>query len=803
MYVRLRLGAIAVVMMVIAIEVKKKTLIIKADWRSMRTWTELEMSSVTRQCYNNISKLTTNYPRPITMLHRPPVTFIAQSSRMSRPHTSWIGCFVRGRTRSVPSTASWLPRSGLTTFAPPLDAANQVSQLSTPSSTVSESLVTSSSPPDSLFEEFSAEYANLRVTDRAQKPFNPAWPSLFPSLIPPTVEDAAPLFSSAGTTLPDFFERAEGQATLSRTSIPCDLLAQTLLRGSLPLAAQIRQELKATHTPILPRSIYLNTAIRCLRRETHPDRTLGKQECLAWLGLWHSFTPEQAAAKGSLIACNQLRRLAQAALHRHGEDVRFLSEVTMLSARKGVADEVIRHMLPYITYAIPPSTSHTLLEGLIRYVQSNGPCDVHDPNRRWYQSPAFFEKVRLWRNIHLKALMRSGQWEDAQAVYKAGLENSPQVVWARHNKERLAQHLSLVSRGQHDVAKVERQKLANGEHGHERLFKSQVSPDTSHSLPHRILKVSHLRSSQPLESLISVLGELHAMHPFPSSLVERLKARFVDDAVSRKRKRSAFAATHTATETTASFWWSAEIRRLQALGQYLEAVSLFANRFEWLGLPPQSFLSRRCRRRLEDIALAAETQPHSALPGFSLSPSVDIEKDVPSELRPQLLPSSQVIANILPSLIRLLQRHSKEAIATYHRSFCDISTSSPPGLRADAISHLPFIRAYAAHATSVELAEHVQSLEKQGIPVGHQGWGVVTVALAKDGQVSRLHRLLKQLARADMSLNTNSSAFDNGSLRRLVPRTYLGPAITLLRKKNPSKARTVLRAMRQRFPIPE
>jgi hypothetical protein len=231
-------------------------------------------------------------------------------------------------------------------------------------------------------------------------------------------------------------------------------------------------------------------------------------------------------------------------------------------------------------------------------------------------------------------------------------------------------------------------------------------------------------------------------------------------------------------------------------GEHVRAILLFASKFHWNGLPSWNFLRKDCVTLLEDLLRMEEsadnTSTSATLCGVA---AVDSVHQAPRKL----LPTAHVVTIILPSILRSLDNLSKTSIARYHAAFCQGMASSPPSLRPDAVTHLQFIRAYSAQSTSTELEDYATQLESRGVDIGHQGWAAVALALAKERQISRLNRLLKRLRRYPPETAGNERQLDRSQSgpRRVVPRTYLGAAITLLRKKETTAAKKILRRMEQ------
>jgi hypothetical protein len=225
-------------------------------------------------------------------------------------------------------------------------------------------------------------------------------------------------------------------------------------------------------------------------------------------------------------------------------------------------------------------------------------------------------------------------------------------------------------------------------------------------------------------------------------------------------------------------------------GDHVRAILLFASKFHWNGLPSWNFLRKDCVTLLEDLLRMEESADNT-----SALAAVDSVQQGPRKL----LPTAHVVTIILPSILRSLDNLSKTSIARYHAAFCQGMTSSPPSLRPDAVTHLQFIRAYSAQSTSTELEDYATQLESRGVDIGHQGWAAVALALAKERQISRLNRLLKRLRRYSTEAAGNKRQLDRSQSesRRVVPRTYLGAAITLLRKKETTAAKKILRRMEQ------
>ncbi len=696
-------------------------------------------------------------------------------------------------------------------------------------------LAKATSTLDPIYEDFSEEYRATRLAPHPprQRPFHPAWPALFPSLQPDPAANAAaavPVFASTGTRLPDFFESevvvrdegpvADGASVSGTQTIPCDVLARAVYNGDMGLAVRVRRELEESGTPVLPRLVYVHAATQALRAGSEAGIAgaadhAAYDECLAWLRFVPRLTPARmSTAHGHALAAH-LSALGIAALP-HAADpsehaTRFIAALLLLAADKGVGvlAPLLAALLPALSTAAPARVSHTLLENLVAHAAAHAPADAPDPGRRWFAGAQFRALVRAWRNEHLKALFRAGRGADAREIFEAGLARSPPIVWSRGNKERMLRLLQGEDRGAARRARVHAvDGIGPDGVGAElgKLYAEQEATQEGPAASRDVLCVAHLVASQPLKDLVRVLDLLERTGR--TTLRNRLQARFVPPPSQLGHAAASPAPSetgHTATDQSASFWHAAEITRMSAAGRHADALHVFAREFAWTGLPSHRALTLEAQRAVDSASAPCEVTPDM------LELDVDADEtaiDTPGALPPavKLTPNTRVLAAVLPSAIASLRDPSAEAIARYHGNYIFLNRAAPASLQPDGVCHLAFIKAYAAHVTPIELESYVTRLDMQKVHVGHQSWSFVALALAKAHQISRLNRLLKRLGKFEVAnqqqRNANSAQAapqPDAPPKMLVPRSFLAPAIELLRRRETTQARSVLKEMNKRF----
>ena len=409
----------------------------------------------------------------------------------------------------------------------------------------------------------------------------------------------------------------------------------------------------------------------------------------------------------------------------------------MLASERGWVPALMPVVFRHYTMATDPADSYALLDELAavcaektprRAVRQGG--SAHNGEAR--RAAAVVEQVSRWRNAHLRMILQNGHVEEAKMIYQAG--EAKGVSWFVPTKEALI--LALQS-----SASVATQAVKEPE-----VLDSTTSP------MRQILQVSHRRSRQPVRNLVTVLDTLESHGR--TTLIGRLSKRFMRSSGQTQRFRST-------NETTATFWWMAQIVRARRGARHADAVALFRSKFYAIDLPRAA---NEGWGRVTDMA----------------------DEGTRGIGDRKLYPSAEVISAILPSVIALAKPTTCDALVTLHDEFLAAARTYPT-LKSDPIFHLPFIMQYAYTFGASAAEKWCERLEKDGITVGVQGWSAVAVQYAKSRKMGDIQHILDRMSaghlEGDVSLAPDA---------RPNEKTFVGIATTLLKRKKYYKAKAIL-----------
>ncbi|WOO81543.1 uncharacterized protein LOC62_03G005064 [Vanrija pseudolonga] len=336
---------------------------------------------------------------------------------------------------------------------------------------------------------------------------------------------------------------------------PCDLLARLVAENKLGPARKVHDELRALHTDILHREIYLSAAVSSLA--STPE---GRANFLFWMGL----IPNRPATPATPVLKNTWHPIVYRLIGEHSEDLQFISNFLTLAGKKGLLPAVLPSLITPLVAICPPHVSERILESAIAaYLSVTVPKTSTSARADRNRTRATDQVTGFW-NRYLRALAIAGWDESARAL----LFSPPKgISWSRFSRSVvLGQGLE-----RRDTAAAARAE-AEEENPFGILNRNNVpalaiglrQALNSDQLPH----VSRLADLQ---------RQLLAL-PKRTSLIRRFRNRFT-----RPPSTPAGRSTPTMREV---WWWHAEIVRLAQDGRPEDAIRVFREHFLWVGLPP-------------------------------------------------------------------------------------------------------------------------------------------------------------------------------------------------------------------------
>lgn len=596
-----------------------------------------------------------------------------------------------------------------------------------------------------------------------------------------------------------------------------DIIVHLLQQGDYDVAQRLRDELVQARTRITFHRVYLETAIDVLRKgagvvsdgsggasggannratTTLKQKEEAKEQALQWLRYWHSFSASEhiPSAVG-----RQLEPLVSIVIDSYGSshnptDIDFIRSLLRLSAKKAFVPVLIPTLFRHLTFLLPPADSFALITELITLFRAS-PRQHMLPNGRIARArfldgrkKAIVNQARFWRNLHLRTVLDAGHIQDGKAIFESGLSigvewsdrTKAQMIHALTNERQLADVGKGWEEGKKTLKDVMNTDLEVGEKGKKMLdkYKSRDSKrniltEEGTNVKQMILQAAHAGMRQPTGQMVEILDALEQLERY--SLIQRLQGRFVAAAPhntqsrrSKHRVSSASSDSSWQSDKTASYWWLVQILRLQARHQHKEAVQLFADRFRWIGLP--------------DVGIRAS--PRSL---------------------PTIYPSKQVVTGILPSILRQITDLNLDQLWAIHKNLMDRSKSLPPSVQPDVLTHLVFIKVCARQINSQAAQDLADRFIASGIEIGVQGHAALATAWAQE---KNMKRVWMTLAKIRNSVAPGPGQLVNpveveGLFKRMkagqpdLNRAYLGVATTLIRKKDHSAAKSVLKAMKR------
>lgn len=584
-------------------------------------------------------------------------------------------------------------------------------------------------PSVSFLEPDGEEYHRVVLPPRERRVYTPPWPTI---LAHPPAMDSTSRLPEIETGHPHAPVTYLKRSTFSQDNpTPCQALHHLIrVEKDYVAARQMMAEFKDLGIPIQPHRAYLDAAIHQARRRG--QHAAIKQDVLDWLGYWHSFHPVKQFRHGPIVA---LEPLVELVLERWAADTAFLEHVLVLAAERGWVPALMPVLFKHYTMCTDPSTSYALLNELAAAYASKPPrIEDETPGAEERRAASVVAQVQKWRNGHMRTIVQCGHVEEARMIYQAG--EAAGVLWDVATKNALIHAL------QSDNTPTTR---------------PAVEEQPVLSLKRQALRVAHRRSRQPVRHLVETLTTLETLGR--TRLISRLSTRFLGRRVAGNFVRG------STNETTASYWWMAHVVKARNEGRHADALELFRDKFYAVGLPQNVASSGRRRT-------AADRRKRSV-------------RDR------KLYPSPEVISAVMPSVIKLAEPATSDALVALHAEFLR-SASMFSTLKTDPLFHLAFI-SYHAHTFGAAAAERFcERLEKNGVTVGVQGWSVVAVEYAKSRKMKDIHGIIDRMSASSSAEAESSPSPSLPTPTQANERTFIGVASALLKRKKYYKAKAIL-----------
>ena len=299
----------------------------------------------------------------------------------------------------------------------------------------------------------------------------------------------------------------------------------------------------------------------------------------------------------------------------------------------------------------------------------------------------------------------------------------------------------------------------------------------------QVLQVIHARANGPIKALADVLVRLEARGD-RQSLLKRIRDRFIDSPPEPRRH-----APWKVSETTRSYWYMAQVGKLERQQRLGEAIALFKREFLWIGLP-----------RLKDLRLVQPVpDPAPAIRKGSVRTTS------------KLYPSDRAVTGIMHVILANLERPDGTLLAGLHERYIHSVSKvdqhddpTPVSTTLNPTSHIPFIMAMTKWTGPHKTEAYLRDLEARGISPGVPSWTAVATDYARLGYS---HRAMVILAEYQSGLDTPAPVDPQRRARKGPTRTtsrvgntrmFLAVAAMHFRTGRREQARQVISLMRGR-----
>ncbi|KAL7424535.1 hypothetical protein Q5752_000219 [Cryptotrichosporon argae] len=551
---------------------------------------------------------------------------------------------------------------GYTSSAVPLHAVDARALFAPSSSPFS--LPASTLPPGraDFLEPESAEYERATsLLPRQTLPAAPVpWPSLFPHEPP----------------------RARARAR------PCDLVARLVAEDRLRAARTVVGELRALHTPIQHRALYLRAALSALADDAASAPADAKAGFLSWLAL----CPNRPATRNTPA----LRAAWEPVLARvltHAADHAFVAAFLELAGAKGLLPTVMGPVVPLLATLVPPDLSgDAMRRATAAYRQSTagGQSQSKSNSKRASARAAIVDaQIAGWWNTYARAVFLAGWGELAPP---SGVTWDA-VTLAFYAGETLAPNAAADDDADADGPSP---------------VKASADADSA----------AHLA----VPGRPDLLARMQAALAARTTIAPRDLAVLLRDLAPFPAARAAFAARFCAARPGRASLTRAEAKYacarmlvLRSRGAHDGALRVFAATFHWLGLPP---LGR---------AIAAPSELRSRA---GAGPGAGARRHAP----PRAVPDIHAVSAVLPAVLA----DPSTRLETYHAAYLALVPTLPPALRPVSHTHAAFV-----HASPKQYAARtVQRILDAGLDPGPAAWAALFAKLVRAGNVPAAMRVI-------------------------------------------------------------
>lgn len=638
--------------------------------------------------------------------------------------------------------------------------------------------------------------------------------------------------SSAKITLAEVTSKREQGLVIH----PCEALSKAVGRKDWETADQLLKELEDLGIPIRPEEVYIRGAVQQLRSVA----VLSSQRSALSAGITTRPSDEDMIQNAKSLALKYLshypirpiqNRLSTTRLkalqpfftlamdNNYTTDLEFTEHLLRICASRGLLRMTIHTgLFREWCERVETVRGYKVMNELVETAWSStssreGKYHCQGEGEETGMADEETGKVALMklgsslRNVHLRALIhvatrkvqrlrgikgispdlpsaekeeKTGALELAKSVYVAGSKVG--VMWDPKTKGSMVNALRLYDSPEGEAGpSVGPRARKRVDLGFARYLRDAVVRRRSTSgmkaeemsvtaLAKETRRIVRGRAHLPLSDLVEVLAQLEVKGG-RQSLARRLKERFVGPEKFRQ------VLPWDVTETTKSFYYTAQVTKLKKQGKLGEAIGMYKKEFLWHGLP--------------------------SLDGLPLIQPVEAGEDDHSKRK--LRPTSHAITGVLDAILQNLDPSQRGLPLDLHNRYIDaLSTSDTSDLILDPASHLPFVLAMIRSDGPLETQKHLEQLEAKGVYPGVPCWTALATEFAKRGYSRRAlrilaaHPMLRKAASTTSDIEADkSSAFSRttSDQKRGTPRMYAAVAAMHYRAGRVWRAREVIGKM--------
>lgn len=570
------------------------------------------------------------------------------------------------------------------------------------------------------------------ATAPRQRPFGippaPAWPSTTSTTGSSFLEADEGDYEAAAEFLPEreakeaspvpwptvFHHAGEPKPHSAR---PCDLVARLAAGNKLGPARKVADELKALHTPIMHRKMYLPAALASL--SPTPE---GKRNFLFWLDLY----PNRVATLNTPTLRREWEPVAYRLIAEYLDDAKFLGDFLVLAGRKGLLNALFPIMVVPLTATLPPQESEQVVERAIAaYHATCRPATSNSERAQRFRRTVDTQTTQWW-NKYLRALTIVG-WRDSALAL---LHSPPEGVRFTRFTRSMVLSQDVTKQARADEARTIKERneakalrMANAKRPadvEDALTTFINNPPEGQRLLAKYLSRALDRTQLDLPPVAELADTQRLL--ISCDRPDLLQA-FEDRFLARR------ADSPTAADVRFQWWAHAEILRYSRDGEHVEAIKAFRRRFLWVGLPATTVGA-------DELAVAARR-----------------------------LPSQRIITSLLPSILALLSGTERQA---YLVAYYSPERTLAPILGPNEYTHLAFVRAAGLAGGPSAAMEVIQLISDKGHDPGRPAWSALLLNLMGQGQADAAFEVLSGMER--------EAPFGHSGFRMPAPsgRTYAG-----------------------------